>query len=82
MLRGRHKVVFTPYMTSSRMSSSNAHEASLAGPIQHRERWRRKEAMLNELRRTDPEIYEAVRNEVRRQQVQLEMIASENYSVS
>ncbi len=35
--------------------------------------------MLNELRRTDPEIYEAVRNEVRRQQVQLEMIASENY---
>ena len=35
--------------------------------------------MLNELRRVDPEIYEAVRNEVRRQQVQLEMIASENY---
>ncbi len=35
--------------------------------------------MLNELRRVDPDIYEAVRNEVRRQQVQLEMIASENY---
>jgi len=35
--------------------------------------------MLNELRRVDPDIYEVVRNEVRRQQVQLEMIASENY---
>lgn len=35
--------------------------------------------MLSELRRVDHEIYEAVRNEVRRQQVQLEMIASENY---
>ena len=35
--------------------------------------------MLNELRRVDPEIYEAVRNEVRRQQVHLELIASENY---
>ena len=35
--------------------------------------------MLNELRRVDPEIYEAVRNEVRRQHVHLEMIASENY---
>lgn len=35
--------------------------------------------MLSELRRVDPEIYHAVREEVRRQQVQLEMIASENY---
>jgi len=35
--------------------------------------------MYNELRRVDSEIYEAIRNEVRRQQVQLEMIASENY---
>jgi glycine hydroxymethyltransferase len=35
--------------------------------------------MLNELRRMDPEIYEAVRDEVRRQQVQIELIASENY---
>jgi len=35
--------------------------------------------MLNELRRVDPEIYEAVRGEVRRQQVHLELIASENY---
>ena len=35
--------------------------------------------MLNELRRVDPEIYEAIRGEVRRQQVHLELIASENY---
>ena len=35
--------------------------------------------MLDELRRFDPEIFDAVRNEVRRQHVQLEMIASENH---
>ena len=35
--------------------------------------------MLDELKRSDPQIYEAVRSEVRRQQVQLEMIASENH---
>ncbi|MHC4914660.1 MAG: serine hydroxymethyltransferase [Planctomycetota bacterium] len=35
--------------------------------------------MLNRLRKVDPKIYEAVRNEVRRQQVNLELIASENF---
>ena len=35
--------------------------------------------MLSELRRMDPEIYTAVRDEVRRQQTALELIASENY---
>ena len=35
--------------------------------------------MLSELRRVDPEIYTAVRDEVRRQQTALELIASENY---
>ncbi|MCY3017991.1 MAG: serine hydroxymethyltransferase [Planctomycetota bacterium] len=35
--------------------------------------------MLDELRQFDPEIFNAVRNEVRRQHVQLEMIASENH---
>ncbi|HHN46433.1 MAG TPA: serine hydroxymethyltransferase [Planctomycetes bacterium] len=35
--------------------------------------------MLNELRRVDPEIYNAIRDEVRRQHVHLELIASENY---
>jgi glycine hydroxymethyltransferase len=35
--------------------------------------------MLNELKRFDPEIFAAVRNEVRRQHTQLEMIASENH---
>jgi len=35
--------------------------------------------VLNRLRRVDPEIYEAVRNEVRRQQVLVELIASENF---
>ncbi len=35
--------------------------------------------MLNELRRVDPEIYRAVRREIRREHVQIEMIASENY---
>jgi glycine hydroxymethyltransferase len=35
--------------------------------------------VLNRLRKVDPEIYDAVRNEVRRQQVNLELIASENF---
>jgi glycine hydroxymethyltransferase len=35
--------------------------------------------MLNELKRFDPDIFAAVRNEVRRQHTQLEMIASENH---
>ncbi|NMC68866.1 MAG: serine hydroxymethyltransferase [Myxococcales bacterium] len=35
--------------------------------------------MLNELRRVDPEIYDSVRNEVRREHVEIELIASENY---
>ncbi|MBN1810030.1 MAG: serine hydroxymethyltransferase [Planctomycetes bacterium] len=35
--------------------------------------------MLNELRRVDPEVYDAIRQEVRRQHVHLELIASENY---
>ncbi|MBI3828273.1 MAG: serine hydroxymethyltransferase [Planctomycetes bacterium] len=35
--------------------------------------------MLNELQRVDREVYDAVRHEVRRQHIQLEMIASENY---
>lgn len=35
--------------------------------------------MYNELRRVDPEIYEAVREEVLRQHSHLELIASENY---
>ncbi len=35
--------------------------------------------MLNRLRKIDPDIYEAIRNEVRRQQVNLELIASENF---
>ncbi|HEY3322380.1 MAG TPA: serine hydroxymethyltransferase [Planctomycetota bacterium] len=35
--------------------------------------------MLNDLQRADPEVFEAVRNEVKRQQTQLEMIASENH---
>ncbi|MCK6473298.1 MAG: serine hydroxymethyltransferase [Planctomycetes bacterium] len=35
--------------------------------------------MLNELQRVDPELFQAVRAEVNRQHLQLEMIASENY---
>ena len=35
--------------------------------------------MLNRLRKVDPEIYEAIREEVRRQQVNVELIASENF---
>ena len=35
--------------------------------------------MLNDLRRVDPEIYDAVKGEVRRQHVDIELIASENY---
>ncbi len=35
--------------------------------------------MLNELKRFDPEIFEAVRSEVKRQHSQLELIASENH---
>ncbi len=35
--------------------------------------------MLNELKRFDPEIFDTVRNELRRQHTQLEMIASENH---
>jgi len=35
--------------------------------------------VLNRLRKVDPEIYEAIREEVRRQQVNLELIASENF---
>ena len=35
--------------------------------------------MMNELRRVDPEVYNAIREEVRRQHVHLELIASENY---
>jgi glycine hydroxymethyltransferase len=35
--------------------------------------------MLNDLRRVDPRIYEAVMGEVRRQHVDIELIASENY---
>ncbi len=35
--------------------------------------------MLNELKRVDPQIYQATYNELRRQHRQLEMIASENY---
>lgn len=35
--------------------------------------------MLSELRRTDIEIYEAIKSEVHRGHVQIEMIASENY---
>jgi len=35
--------------------------------------------MYAEVRRIDPEIYDAIRNEIRRQQTQLELIASENY---
>ncbi len=35
--------------------------------------------MLNDLRRVDPHIYEAVMGEVRRQHVDIELIASENY---
>jgi glycine hydroxymethyltransferase len=35
--------------------------------------------MLDELKRADPDVFDAVRNEVRRQQTQLEMIASENH---
>ncbi|RJO64788.1 MAG: serine hydroxymethyltransferase [Myxococcales bacterium] len=36
--------------------------------------------MLNELRRVDKEIYEATKGEVRREQVDIELIASENYT--
>jgi len=36
-------------------------------------------AMLDELRSFDPEVFDAVRNEVRRQHTQLELIASENH---
>jgi len=35
--------------------------------------------MLNELQRVDNDVYEAIKSEVRRQHIQLEMIASENY---
>jgi len=35
--------------------------------------------MLHELKRSDPEVFDAVRGEVKRQQTQLEMIASENH---
>jgi glycine hydroxymethyltransferase len=35
--------------------------------------------MLNDLKRFDPDIFDAVRHEVRRQHTQLEMIASENH---
>jgi glycine hydroxymethyltransferase len=35
--------------------------------------------VLNRLRRVDPDVYDAVRNEVRRQQVLVELIASENF---
>ena len=35
--------------------------------------------MLDDLRRVNPNIHEAVRNGMRRRQVQLWMIASENY---
>ena len=35
--------------------------------------------MFDELKRQDPEVFESIRSEVRRQQVQLEMIASENH---
>jgi glycine hydroxymethyltransferase len=35
--------------------------------------------MLDALRASDPEVFEAVRGEVKRQQMQLEMIASENH---
>jgi glycine hydroxymethyltransferase len=35
--------------------------------------------MLSELKRVDPEIFDAVRSEVKRQHIQLEMIASENH---
>jgi glycine/serine hydroxymethyltransferase len=35
--------------------------------------------MLDELKKFDPEIYEAIRNEVNRQHDGLELIASENF---
>src|SRR3954453_20450210 len=35
--------------------------------------------MLNELQRFDPDVFASVKNEVKRQQTQLEMIASENH---
>src|SRR5579862_8482958 len=38
-----------------------------------------REKMYNELQRFDPDVFDAVRNEIRRQHTQLEMIASENH---
>jgi glycine hydroxymethyltransferase len=35
---------------------------------------------MNELKKQDPEVYEAIRNEIKREQDQIVLIASENYS--